>query len=65
VEPRLLAATTATPHSPPQVPLDAGSHRTGDVWHAQLEGLPGSGVLYGYKVAGEGGWETGNRCVCV
>ncbi len=34
---------------------------SGDVWHTQLEGLPTSGVLYGYKVEGAGGWETGYR----
>jgi hypothetical protein len=33
----------------------------GDVWHVALEGLPGSGVLYGFRVKGEGGWETGYR----
>ncbi len=33
----------------------------GDVWHAQLEGLPGSGICYGYRVTGEGGWDTGFR----
>ncbi|KAL6757880.1 isoamylase, starch debranching enzyme [Haematococcus lacustris] len=37
------------------------SSKTGDVWHIALEGLPGSGITYGYKVAGDGGWETGLR----
>jgi len=37
------------------------TNKTGDVWHVALEGLPGSGVCYGYKVAGEGGWDTGMR----
>ena len=41
--------------------LDPAAHRTGAHWHAFLEGLPGSGVLYGYRVAGQGGWETGHR----
>ena len=41
--------------------LDPAAHRTGGHWHAFLEGLPGSGVLYGYRVAGAGGWETGHR----
>ncbi|GBF96584.1 isoamylase-type starch debranching enzyme [Raphidocelis subcapitata] len=36
-------------------------NKTGDVWHVALEGLPGSGVLYGFRVKGEGGWETGYR----
>jgi hypothetical protein len=34
---------------------------TGDVWHIALTGLPGSGVFYGFRVAGEGSWETGYR----
>ncbi|KAK9845743.1 hypothetical protein WJX81_001229 [Elliptochloris bilobata] len=41
--------------------LDPAAHRTGGHWHCFLEGLPPSGVLYGYRVAGEGGWETGHR----
>lgn len=32
-----------------EVPLDASTHRTGDVWHVMLEGLPGQGVLYGFR----------------
>ncbi|KIZ03733.1 glycogen operon protein GlgX [Monoraphidium neglectum] len=36
-------------------------NKTGDVWHVALEGLPGSGVLYGYRVLGQGGWDTGYR----
>lgn len=44
-----------------EVKLDAKSHRTGDVWHVALEGLPWSKVAYAYKVAGSGGWETGQR----
>jgi len=36
-------------------------HRTGDVWHCALVGLPRSGVLYTLKAAGDGGWETGHR----
>ncbi|KXZ44609.1 hypothetical protein GPECTOR_64g103 [Gonium pectorale] len=35
--------------------------RTGDVWHVCLEGLPGSGLRYGFRVGGDGGWESGNR----
>jgi len=35
--------------------------KTGDIWHAALENLPLSGICYGYKVSGEGGWETGLR----
>ncbi len=33
----------------------------GDVWHALVKGLPQSGILYGFKVAGQGGWDTPNR----
>lgn len=45
--------------------LDASKYKTGHVWHVLVEGLPLSGVLYGYKVQGEGGWETGARsAVC-
>ena len=33
----------------------------GDVWHVLLEGCPGSGVVYGYRVGGSGGWDTGMR----
>jgi isoamylase len=29
--------------------------------NASLQDLPKKGVLYGYKVSGEGGWETGLR----
>ena len=35
--------------------------RSGDVWHARVDGLPLSGVRYGYRVRGEGGWEDGDR----
>ncbi len=31
------------------------------MWHIALEGLPASGVCYGYKVNGDGGYETGLR----
>ncbi|KAK9865482.1 hypothetical protein WJX84_005686 [Apatococcus fuscideae] len=41
--------------------LDPGTHRTGDVWHAEVSNCPLAGVLYGYKVAGDGGWDTGHR----
>lgn len=42
-------------------PLSSQANRTGSVWHIALEGLPRSGVLYGFRVRGEGGWETGHR----
>jgi hypothetical protein len=40
-----------------EVPMN----RSGEVWHVALEGLPRSGVLYGFRVHGDGGWETGYR----
>lgn len=43
------------------IALDPTEHRSGDVWHIAVEGLPRSGILYGYRVSGEGGWETGHR----
>ena len=43
--------------------LDASKYKTGHVWHVLVEGLPLSGVLYAFKVQGEGGWETGGRSV--
>lgn len=36
-------------------------HRTGNTWHVLVEGLPLSGVLYGYRVDGPKGWEKGHR----
>lgn len=33
------------------------------MWHIALEGLPGSNVCYGFKVDGDGGWETGEMYV--
>ena len=41
--------------------LDKESNCTGDVWHIAVEGLPKAGVLYGFRVDGQGGWETGHR----
>jgi pullulanase/glycogen debranching enzyme len=45
-----------------EIHLDAAVHRSGNVWHAAVEGCPLSGVLYGYKVEGTTGWEVGDRC---
>jgi len=50
--------------NPVEILLDPAVHRTGNVWHAAVEGLPLSGVLYGYKVEGTTGWETGDRRAC-
>ena len=41
--------------------LDSSQHRTGNVWHVLVEGLPRSGVLYGYKAAGQGNENDGHR----
>lgn len=41
--------------------LDVPMHRTGDTWHAYVAGLPRATVLYGYRVDGNGGWETPYR----
>ncbi|XP_072978813.1 isoamylase 3, chloroplastic isoform X1 [Typha angustifolia] len=44
-----------------EVALDPKKNKTGDIWHVCLEGLPRSGVLYGYRVGGPQGWEQGHR----
>uniref|UniRef100_A0A7S3UH22 isoamylase n=1 Tax=Picocystis salinarum TaxID=88271 RepID=A0A7S3UH22_9CHLO len=36
-------------------------NQTDGVWHLCMEGLALSGVQYGYRVSGEGGWDTGLR----
>uniref|UniRef100_A0ACD5XVE0 Uncharacterized protein n=1 Tax=Avena sativa TaxID=4498 RepID=A0ACD5XVE0_AVESA len=41
--------------------LDCQENKTGDVWHVSVEGLPTSGVCYGYRVNGPQGWEQGHR----
>lgn len=35
--------------------------RSGDHWHIEVVGLRKSGALYGLRVSGQGGWETGYR----
>lgn len=35
--------------------------RSGDHWHLQLPTLPRSGVRYGFRVFGDGGWDQGDR----
>lgn len=36
--------------------------RTGDVWHVKvISGMVRSGMRYGYRINGEGGWDTGQR----
>ena len=46
-----------------EIPLEGEHHRSGNVWHAAIHGCPLSGVLYGYRVEGQTGWETGDRHV--
>eukprot|EP00898_Chlorokybus_atmophyticus_P006597 jgi/Chlat1/6939/Chrsp52S06606 len=41
--------------------LDPSTHRTGNVWHICLEGMPLRGLRYSYRVGGEGGWDKGHR----
>ncbi|XP_006660725.2 isoamylase 3, chloroplastic [Oryza brachyantha] len=41
--------------------LDRQRNKTGDIWHVLVEGLPASGVLYGYRVDGPQGWDQGHR----
>ena len=41
--------------------LDSTQHRTGNVWHVLVEGLPRSDVLYGYRVSGPGNENDGHR----
>jgi isoamylase len=53
--------THALTCSPPSHLHQSIKNQKGDVWHVALEGLPGAGVLYGFRVAGQGGWETGYR----
>ncbi|GMH00182.1 hypothetical protein Nepgr_002021 [Nepenthes gracilis] len=41
--------------------LDPGVNRTGDIWHLCVEDLPGSDVLYGYRIDGPQDWHQGHR----
>ncbi|CAK9268960.1 unnamed protein product [Sphagnum jensenii] len=43
-----------------EIDLDQSVHRTGDVWHVQLESLE-QYSRYGYRCKGQVGWETGDR----
>jgi len=42
------------------IDLDPARHRTGDVWHVWIEGIP-AGQLYGYRVDGPYQPENGHR----
>ena len=54
---------TEEDHSVHEIMLDPSEHKTEHVWHVLVDTLPPSGVLYAYKVQGQGGWETGGRSV--
>ncbi|KAK9757642.1 hypothetical protein RND81_01G176200 [Saponaria officinalis] len=41
--------------------LNPEVNRTGDIWHIFIEGLPLSGVLYGYRMDGLQDWQQGHR----
>lgn len=42
-------------------PIRPPAHPLGDVWHCEVKGLKSSGVLYGLRATGAGGWEAGGR----
>lgn len=56
-----LEIFTEEDNSVHEIMLDPKKHKTEHVWHVLVDTLPASGVLYAYKVQGEGGWETGGR----
>ncbi len=43
-----------------EIELDAGLHKTGDVWHIQVSGLP-QNIRYGYRLSGPGEQEGGGH----
>jgi len=43
-----------------EIELDPARHRTGDIWHIWVEGIP-EGQLYGYRVRGEYNPRAGHR----
>jgi glycogen operon protein len=43
-----------------EIPLDPAVHRTGDIWHIQVQGLPAD-ALYGYRVFGPNAARAGHR----
>lgn len=47
-----------------EVALDPQNNKTGDIWHVFVEGLPDSGVLYGYRIDGPRDWKQGHRFDC-
>ena len=58
---RLELYQNATDSSPTKIiDLDPARHRTGDVWHVWLRGIP-AGQLYGYRIEGPYQPEQGHR----
>jgi glycogen operon protein len=43
-----------------EIPLEPETHRTGDVWHVFVQGLP-AGTLYGYRVYGPSNPRAGHH----
>ncbi|MCO5555169.1 hypothetical protein L7F22_008712 [Adiantum nelumboides] len=44
-----------------EIRLDPLTNKTGDVWHVCFENLPLNNIVYGYRVDGPQGWESGHR----
>ncbi|EPS64342.1 hypothetical protein M569_10440, partial [Genlisea aurea] len=44
-----------------EITLDPKVNKTGDIWHICVEDLPGSNVLYGYRIDGPREWHHGHR----
>jgi hypothetical protein len=43
-----------------EVALDPATHRTGDVWHVELQGLRNvGGLCYGWRASGDKTWAGG------
>ncbi|MCO5589224.1 hypothetical protein L7F22_043190 [Adiantum nelumboides] len=44
-----------------EILLNPLTNKTGDVWHVCVENLPLNNIVYGYRVDGPQGWESGHR----
>ena len=51
---RLVLSNPRDPRMEAEVPLDSAQHRTGDLWHVRVDGLPEE-FCYGYRVTGPDG----------
>ena len=52
----------ATMTDPPAVELECQRvDQNNGIWAVAATNLPGRGILYGFRVWGEGGWDTGHR----